>query len=459
METKNAGVIIIGAGLTGLSMAYFLKRGGLTPLVIETSDRPGGVIKTLNEDGFIYEAGPNTGVLSTAELAALFDELSDKCTLDTANKDSKKRYIMKGGRWTAIPSGLFSAVFTPLFTLKDKFRILGEPFRKPGADPDETVADMVVRRLGRSYLDYAVDPFISGVYAGDPSILVTRYALPKLYALEHNYGSFIRGTIKKSREKKSEAEKKATREVFSSVGGLGGLINALADATGDENIFCGATGIRVEPQGKSFKVIFTGSDGNVFIAEAQTVISTAGSYNLPSLLPFLSEDYLSPITNLKYARVVQVAAGYKKWNGSKLDAFGGLVPSKENRNILGILFPSAIFGGRSPEGGALLSVFLGGMRKPDIMSKSDDEIFNIVLDEIANTLNNSHKPDLLKIFRYEHAIPQYEKSSGERLEAIKKIEEQYPGLILAGNIRDGIGMADRVKQAKQVADAVINSRS
>lgn len=458
METKNADVIILGAGLTGLSMAYFLKKGGLTPMLIEKSDRPGGVIKTIKEDGFIYETGPSTGVLGTAELATLFEELSDKCTLEIANSDSKKRYIMKGGRWTAIPSGLFSAVSTPLFTLKDKFRILGEPFRKPGNDPDESLADMVARRLGRSFLDYAVDPFISGVYAGDPSILVTRYALPKLYALEHNYGSFVGGTIKKSREKKSEAEKKATREVFSSVGGLGSLIDALTDATGVNSIFCSASGINVEAQGESFKVSFTGIDGKMINAEGKTVISTVGSYNLPSLFPFLPEDSLSAITNLKYAKVLHVAAGYKKWNGSKLDAFGGLVPSKENRNILGILFPSAIFSGRAPVGGALLSIFLGGIRKPGMINANDDEIINMVLEEIANTLNSTQKPDLLKIFRYEHAIPQYEKTTGDRLAAIQKIEKQYPGLMLAGNIRDGIGMADRVKQAKQIADVVIKNR-
>lgn len=458
MESKNADAIIIGAGLTGLSMAYYLKRNGRSPLVIEKAEKPGGVINTHKENGFVYESGPNTGVLSTPEIAALFDDLSSESILDTANKDSTKRYIMKGGKWQAIPSGLFSAVSTPLFTLGDKFRILGEPFRKPGTNPDESVADMVIRRMGRSYLDYAVDPFISGVYAGDPSILVTRYALPKLYALEHNYGSFIKGSVKKGREEKSEAEKKATREVFSAKGGLGSLVSALADATGREKIVCGASGIKIDPGKSGFVVSFTTSEGIESTAYSKTVISTAGSYNLPDLLPFLSADALEPLMSLKYASVVQVAVGYKKWEGLPLDAFGGLVPSKEKRDILGILFPSAIFGGRAPEGGALLSVFLGGIKKPDMFDKSDEEIIAIVLDEISGTLFNSAKPDLLKVFRYEHAIPQYEKSTGERLDAIMKIESRYPGLILAGNIRDGIGMADRVKQAKMITDNVINRK-
>jgi oxygen-dependent protoporphyrinogen oxidase len=147
-----------------------------------------------------------------------------------------------------------------------------------------------------------------------------------------------------------------------------------------------------------------------------------------------------------------VAVGYNEWKGFPLDAFGGLVPSLEKRQILGILFPSAIFAGRAPGNGALLSVFLGGTRNRELVRKSDDEITGIALGEIRRTLYEEGQPDLLKVFRYEKAIPQYEASTGERLECISTLEQKYPGLILAGNIRDGIGMADRVKQAKSIAD-------
>ena len=458
METKDSEIVIIGAGLTGLSLAHFLKKSGRSPLILEQSDKPGGVINTVSENGFIFETGPNTGVLSSFELVTIFEDLKDKCSISIANKGAEKRYVMKNGKWQALPSGLFSAVSTPLFTLKDKFRILGEPFRKPGSDPDESVADMVVRRLGRSYLDYAVDPFISGIYAGDPSRLVTRYALPKLYALEHNYGSFIKGTIKKSREPKSEDDKKVTKKVFSADGGLGNLIKALADDTGSSNIVCGAKNIRIETDGNGFIVNYLTHDNQTVSIKTNKVVSTIGGYNLPELLPFLPSELLSPMLGLEYAGVVQAAVGFKKWDGFPLDAFGALVPTKEKRNILGILFPSAIFKGRAPEGGALLSVFLGGIKNSGIIKMTDDQIIGIVLGEIESTLNNSNKPDLLKIYRYTHAIPQYEKSSGERLDAINTIEKKFPGLILAGNIRDGIGMADRVKQAKKIADSLIDSR-
>ncbi|HOW41084.1 MAG TPA: FAD-dependent oxidoreductase, partial [Bacteroidales bacterium] len=134
--------------------------------------------------------------------------------------------------------------------------------------------------------------------------------------------------------------------------------------------------------------------------------------------------------------------------------FGALVPGMEKKNILGILFPSAIFKDRAPVNGALLSVFMGGMKRPDIYSMSDNEIVSIVLDTLELTMKTEQVPDLLRIFRYEHAIPQYDKSTGSRLEAIGRIEREYPGLILAGNIRDGIGMSDRVKQAARIADQI-----
>ncbi|MBP6610680.1 MAG: protoporphyrinogen oxidase [Paludibacter sp.] len=180
MNTETKDVIIIGAGLTGLSLAYYLKKAGKNMLIVEKSKHIGGVIDTKTEDGFTYETGPSTGVLGSLELVELLEDLSSNCTLQTANESAKKRYIWKKSRWHALPSGLLSAVGTPLFSWYDKFRILGEPFRPKGGYPDESLSELVVRRMGQSFLDYAVDPFLSGVYAGDSSKLITRFAMPKL---------------------------------------------------------------------------------------------------------------------------------------------------------------------------------------------------------------------------------------------------------------------------------------
>ena len=451
-------VVIIGAGLTGLSLGFFLKKAGIGFIIIEKDDRAGGVINTVAKDGFIFETGPNTGVLSTPELVELFEDLGDSCTLEKADSSAGKRYILKDGRWEAIPSGLISAIKTPLFTFGDKLRILGEPFRKPGDDPDESVAQIVRRRLGKSFLDYAVNPFISGVYAGDPEKLITRYALPKLYALEHNHGSFIRGSIAKAGQKKTELEKKATREVFSAKEGLSNLTRALSDGIGNDLIYTGFHNTVINPWASGYTVTTGNKEGKILQINATRVVSTIGGYNLPPVLPFVNSGDLEKITRLDYARVVQASVGYKSWDGMKLDAFGGLVPEKEKRKILGILFPSAIFRDRAPQNGALLSVFMGGMRDPELIDKGDDEITEIALGEIRKTLHSKNSPDLIRISRYNHAIPQYGKGSGERLQSIKNIESSNQGLILAGNIRDGIGMADRVKQAKNIADLILQKK-
>lgn len=457
-EKKHVDVIIIGAGLTGLTAAYYLLKQGLDVTILEKNNRIGGVIETINENGFAFEAGPNTGVLSHPEVAELFEELTDHCKLEVANSDAKKRLIWKSGKWHALPDGLIKAVKTPLFTTRDKFRIFGEPFRRKGTDPFETVADLVLRRLGRSYLDYAVDPFISGIYAGNPYNLVTRYALPKLYTLEQNYGSFIRGAIKKRFETRDLRMKKATREVFSAEQGLGSLIKGLGAAIGEGRYFLNVENVDVnvnEHKGRYNYKIRASLPGNIIEFEPKYVISTVDANLLPALLPFLDEQELKSITNLEYTKVAQVVLGFKKWNGMSLNAFGGLVPSKENRNILGVLFTSSFLRNRAPRNGALLSVFIGGARRPELIDLSDGEVKKLVFDELREMFAvKDIEPDLFRIFRYRRAIPQYGKSSRERLEAIDDIHNKYPGLILAGGICDGIGMADRIKQARTIASEI-----
>lgn len=455
MEQKHETTyLVIGAGLTGLTLGFYLKKAGKQVILVDKNPETGGVIQTRTETGFTYETGPNTGVLSTPELVELFDDLGDACNPEIANQAAKQRWIWKNGRWHALPSGLMGGVTTPLFSMKDKLRILGEPFRKAGSDPYESVAELVIRRMGQSFLDYAVDPFISGIYAGDPDNLVTRFALPKLYRLEQNYGSFIGGAIKKRKEQKDPLEERATKDVFSVKGGMTNLTRAMTEYIGHDNILSGADAVTVHPSKNGFLCSVKNDRQKQLLIETGNVITTVGAYALPDLLPFLTAELLSPITQLRYARVIQAVAGYKKWSGIPLQAFGGLVPGKEKRDVLGILFPSAIFEGRAPKSGALLSVFLGGMKKPELFDLSDEEIRKLVLREIHKMMQEDAAPDMLRVFRYPHAIPQYERSSEERLERIIHIEKEYPGLLLAGNIRDGIGIADRVKQGRIIADTL-----
>jgi len=352
MKTKR--VAIIGAGITGLTTAFYLKKAGIPFTIFEKSDKIGGVMQSKSDGTFLYETGPNSGVIAQAEMAELFEDLKDKCEIELANDASEKRLIWKNGHWKALPSGLISAVTTPLFKFTDKLRVLGEPFRKKGNNPNEDLASLVKRRLGQSFLDYAIDPFILGIYAGDPSYIVPKYALPKLYNLEQDYGSFIGGAIKKSRIPKTEADKKANRKIFSSKGGLTKLISALVEEIGKENII---TETEVEVLNNSFALKVNGKK-----EQFSEVVFTGTATKLSSLMPFLEKDLLAPIESLHYAKVVEASIGFKIWEGIKLDAFGGLVPYREDKNILGVLFMSSLFKNRAPEGGALFTIFSGGIR-------------------------------------------------------------------------------------------------
>lgn len=442
-------VAVIGAGLTGLTTAYYLRKRGFEVTVFEKTAQAGGVIQTCSKDGFVYENGPSTGVLGTPEAAELLEELAELCTLEIADEDAKFRWIWKGGRWHALPSGLMGGVTTPLFSFGDKLRLLGEPFRKPGTNPNESLANMVRRRMGKSFLDYAVDPFILGIYSGDPEKLITKYALPKLYKLEQTYGSFIGGSIKKAKEPRSERDKKATRQVFSVRGGISSLIDALVQKIGPENFVFNASTLQVEPEEPGYSLRCEGRETVHF----DRLISTVGAWALPDIFPFLPGDRLAAITRLPYAKVVQVSLGFRKWEGIELKAFGGLVPFCENRQVLGVLFLSSFLKGRAPEGGVLLSTFLGGVRKPEMVNLTDDEFKKIVEQELKEMLGLSvWNPDLMVINRYQYAIPQYGTESEAKLEAVAGLEANYPGLYLAGNLRDGIGIADRIKQGRLLAE-------
>jgi protoporphyrinogen/coproporphyrinogen III oxidase len=456
---NKQSAIIIGAGLTGLTTAFYLKRAGWDVTIIERAQKPGGSIQTFREDGFIFESGPNTGIVTQPEVTDLFNLLGPDFKFEPANEDAKRRLIWKDGRWYALPQCIRDGIRTPLFAWKDKFKLLFEPFRKKGNNPDESLEQLVRRRMGTSFLNYAVDPFILGIYAGDPSKLITRFALPKLYQLEQDYGSFIKGSIKKHGQKKTPEQQKVTRKLFSVTGGLENLVNALVSFIGEENFIYNCRKVSVYPKDKELFTVSYIKDGETHTASTRHVVTTTGAGEVDSLLPFLNQTEKQAICNLTYAKVIQVAIGFKKWRGLPLKAFGGLVPHIENRKILGILFPSVFLKGRAPDGGALLSVFMGGVRNPEMLYLDDAIIKSMVMDELkCMLLIPDDEPDLFRIFRHHHAIPQYGITTGERLTTIAKIESQFPGLIMAGNLRDGIGMADRIRQgtliAKQMEESV-----
>ncbi|MCR5077743.1 MAG: protoporphyrinogen oxidase [Prevotella sp.] len=449
---RQRKTVVIGAGLTGLTCAFHLCRKGEDVEVLEAADRIGGLMQTDEVEGFIMEQGPSTGTIKHPEVAELFEELGSGCKLEVAQASAKCRLIWKDGRFRALPSGLVSAVMTPLFTLKDKFRILGEPWRKRGTDPDESVGSLAERRLGKSFVDYAVDPFLSGVYAGDPYRLPTRLALPKLYNLEQNYGSFIRGTFALARQPKTARDRRATKEVFSTRGGFRNLVDALGAAIGKNRITTGCASLRVEPCGRRWRLSW---GGDTIVADH--VITTCPAYALPDLLGFLPASQLAELSNLYYAPVIEIGVGVRHTGCVRWDAFGGLVPSCERQEVLGILMPSACFANRAPEGGVTYAYFIGGARHPEYLDRTDAELTELVNTSLHSMLGypEGTKADVIRIYRHRHAIPQYMEGTDKRILTIREVEQTHPGLHIIGNLKDGIGMGDRIKQAVDMAESIV----
>lgn len=440
-------IAIIGAGITGLSAAFYAKKNGNEVTVFEKDSRVGGVIRTFRKNGFIYETGPSTSVVSLPEVVELFEDLKIGNLLEEAPSIAGNRYIFKKGSLHALPSGPLSGLSTPLFSFRDKFGILLEPFRKRGEDPNETLSSLVRRRLGESILDYAVDPFVSGVYAGNPDQMIPKYALPKLYNLEQNYGSFIRGSIQKMKQPKSERDKKATKKTFSVKGGLEVLVRHLEQAIGKENFVMGESPT-VVPENGSYKV----RAGEREFGPFERIIYTAGASHVFEVFPFAEENF-PDAGKVLYAKVAELAIGFNKWEGVPLDGFGALMPSKEKRDILGILYMSSLFNDRSPEGGALLAVFVGGLRHPEFHDMPDDALKEMVGKDVQKILRiPDFKPDLFEISRHEEAIPQYDLKTPGRKATYSAIEKAYPGILMGGNGIDGIGMSARIAQGRALAE-------
>ncbi|MGL4854107.1 MAG: protoporphyrinogen oxidase, partial [Lentisphaeria bacterium] len=317
--------------------------------------------------------------------------------------------------------------------------------------------EMVVRRMGKSFLDHVIDPFILGVYAGDPHQLVPSYGLKKLYDLEQDFGSFIGGTIKKLIYNKRHGIRNPNRKIFSFKNGLDQLPKAIARKIGNDKFILGVENTQVFPQNDGSFIVEIIKNGEKSSFHSHKVVTACGSHALPKILPFIHNDDMLHIDNCLYTKVIEVQLGFNHYQGMKLDGFGGLCPFNQHHDILGILFMSATQTNRAPENGALLTVFLGGVRRQDIILKNDTEITQIVEREVTKLMRlPSFNPDLIKIIRHQHAIPQYGKESRIRFATISKVEEQFPGLTLGGNFIGGIGMSKRIVHAYEMAQKIIN---
>lgn len=441
-------VAVLGGGITGLTTAWHLQRAGLQPVAFEKSTRLGGAIGTMRSDGWLHESGPNSLVEGSAEVAAFIDELGLGARRLYAAQAAKQRYVVRNGQLVAMPASPLTFARTSLFSWRAKLGLLGEPWRRRGAaDGEESVADFVRRRLGQEFLDYAITPFVGGVYAGDPGQLSVRHAFPKLHALEQEHGSLIRGAL--ARRNASGGPK---GRIYSFPHGLGELPAAITHALADVvRLRTEVTAIRRMERDWEIDSV-SGSQSWNENFDAVVCALPADALAALEIEGVANGGRLAVLREIEQPPVASVFTGYRKADVTHpLDGFGVLMPQVEHGFILGTLFSSTLFPSRAPAGHVALTTFVGGMREPELVGLDDRELLRLVQDELTRLVGVSSPPVFTQIRRCARAIPQYTLGYQRYKDAIAATEATAPGLFIGGNCRDGISLTNCIASGQRLA--------
>jgi protoporphyrinogen/coproporphyrinogen III oxidase len=449
-------IAIVGGGITGLTAAFRLRQQGHRVMLYEATPRLGGVIQSFEQDEYLAEFGPNTILETSPKIGSLVHDLDLDSRRLYSDPAAANRYIVRRRKPVALPSSPVGFLTTPLFSLGAKLRLLQEPFLPPSPpDVEESLAQFVLRRLGREFLDYAINPFVAGVYAGNPEQISVREAFPKLLALEQKYGSLIKGQILGARERRKRAEvSKQSAPKFSFQHGLQELINALTNRL-EDSIQPQCPVIRVQSNPAGWRVT-TQVQHQRHEFQHSAVLLAIPAHQLPQLQVVAPQPVdLQGFSQIQYPPVASVVLGFRRQDvPHPLDGFGMLVPQVEGFRILGTIFSSSLFPGRAPAGHVTLTSYVGGTRAPELALRPVRELIEITLEDLRSILGVVGRPTFTHCVLYPKAIPQYNIGYGRFRRAMADIESQAPGLFFAGHSRDGVSLGDSIVSGHDVAGRI-----
>jgi len=445
---KIPPVAILGAGITGLSAAWTLRQQGIPVVVFEAGGQAGGVVGSIREGDWLRETGPNTLFENAPEITTFLDGLDLRPRCLGAAAAAKRRYVVRGGEVVALPHSPLSFLCSRLLSWPAKFSVLQEPFRRRSpADREETVAEFVSRRLGAEFLDYVVNPFVAGVYAGDPAVLSVRHAFPKLHSLERDYGSLIRGAL---RRRNASAGPRGRMVSFPE--GLEEIPRAIARRLGDD-LRVRHTVAAVRKAGPFWRVRYA-AGGQISEADFSALISALPPDALAGMTweEVPEAERLTGLRKIPQPPVASVFMGFRREDvAHPLDGFGLLTPAVEKRRILGTLFSSTLFPGRAPAGHVALTTFVGGARQPELARADDCDVIGSVQQELAALLGVRHAPVITRLQRWPRAIAQYVVGFQRFKDACTAVETASPGLYLGGTCRDGVSLANCIIAGQRLA--------
>jgi oxygen-dependent protoporphyrinogen oxidase len=448
-------ILVLGAGISGLTTAYLLHKKGFEVTILEKRDVVGGSIRSENDQNFPYDLGPNSILDTVPLIRELVADLKLEGQLLNANEKGNKRYILKDDTLHALPTSAKAFLQTRLFSTAAKFRLLKEPFVGRSQDGYyQSIADFVKRRLGQEFLDYAINPFVAGVYAGRPEKLSVASAFPKLYALEEKYGGLFVGAFKSARERKKRAEKsKQSAAMISFKNGVQTLPNAMATALKD-HIYYGMQLLNISQLSDGYKVSYV-QEGKEKSLKANTILSTIPAHAAAPVFENLDNKLSAIFRSIDYPPVLVYVLAYKKSDiGQPLDGFGFLIPEKEKKSFLGAIWNSVIFPERYDDTHAVFTLFVGGARSPEILNEDVESIKARVRKEFESLMKIEKSPVFENHKMWEKAIPQYNLGYIENERYFDAFEDKFPGIFLGGNYRGGISVGDSIKNAGLSAEKI-----
>jgi protoporphyrinogen/coproporphyrinogen III oxidase len=444
--------VIIGAGISGLTCAYALKKSGQNVLLLEASARPGGMIQSVTENGYLFELGPQS-FSATDAIFKLCDELGISGELVEAPRGAP-RYILIDGKLVPVPFSPGAFLSSPLLSWRTKLSILAEVLRtSKSPDSDESVAAFVRAKFTPELLDRVVGPFVSGIYAGDPESLSLRAAFPQIYEADRLSSSVIRGSMRLAKNK-PKTQQSRRPGLYSFRKGNETLIRALASSLG-EALRCKTSVVgEIERDSSGFCLQVTGSQGKQSLRADKLVLATPAFANRELLLK-TAPSAGSELFGIEYAPVAVVSHGYRQDQlSSKLQGFGFLIPRSAHVRTLGTVWNSSLFEGRAPRDHVLMTSFIGGAKDGNALALPPEELSAIVHREVSVILGIKGEPAATKVTPYWAAIPQYNLGHTKRLDAARKDLSQAPGLWVTGNYWKGPAIGACIEHALAVAGEI-----